>query len=424
MNLLKKTVILYALLALLFTLLITLSACLPSSTIKKNVAVFAQQISNEDLWWKPMGVYLFQIDNMTDCLMLGICACDNQPSAVNRALLAEHPMPKSDDITTSYKLIDEITYQYAIGKNKEKMMYGAYARYWHGYTVLLRPLLCVFNYWQIRMVNYILLSLLAMFTVFLLYREVGAKFALTFAVTLLISNFMIVPMALQFSTCYYIAFGAICLFLMGSRFTETAKDRILVFFLIGAVCSFMDLLTTPILTLGLPVVALCLKYKDTKLQTAISYSVFWLLGYASLWVTKWIVTCGVTGMDVISDAMDAVKIRVGDNIFFGGEEMPMTRFFDIVIGKIEAMVSPYVLLLVLLAIVLAVILMIYKYRCLLQRESCIAFVALMPLLWFVVLKNHSIQHIFFTWRDWILTLWCVMLLFLKFQENNKELQRL
>ena len=135
-------------------------------------------------------------------------------------------------------------------------MYGAYARYWHGYTVLLRPLLCVFNYWQIRMVNYILLSLLAMFTVFLLYREVGAKFALTFAVTLLISNFMIVPMALQFSTCYYIAFGAICLFLMGSRFTETAKDRILVFFLIGAVCSFMDLLTTPILTLGLPVVAL------------------------------------------------------------------------------------------------------------------------------------------------------------------------
>lgn len=77
MNLLKKTVILYALLALLFTLLITLSACLPSSTIKKNVAVSAQQISNEDLWWKPMGVYLFQIDNMTDCLMLGICACDN-----------------------------------------------------------------------------------------------------------------------------------------------------------------------------------------------------------------------------------------------------------------------------------------------------------------------------------------------------------
>lgn len=425
MNLMRlsvKTAVLYVSLAALFTTMLIASFCLPDSAIKRNVAVSAKQISEEGLWWKPFGVYLYQIDNMTDCIMLSISECDNQKSAVRRALLAEHAIPKSDDVTTSYKDIATTTYDDATGTRHNPIVYADYARYWHGYEVVLRPLLCVFNYWQIRTINYVALTVLAAATLLLLYRRLGARCALTFAATLVASNFMIVPMALQFSSCYYIALAGMCLVLADTRLTRNAENCMLTFFTIGAICSYIDLLTTPVITLGLPLVVVCLMRRQTKLATALGYCCSWMAGYSLLWASKWIIAWAVTGYDVVANAMDAAATRVGDTIVFGGVEMPMSTFIDMIAGKVAAVANPIIVVAALAVMVGAAVWWAYRSRRMLMSERCIVLIALMPLLWFAVLKNHSIQHIFFTWRDWILTLWGMMLIYTQ-HSRTKNMER-
>lgn len=408
--LIKKTALLYCLLMAVFTASLIAAFAIPAAPIKKNVAASAQQISSERLWWQPMGLYLFQIDNMTDCMMLSICACDHQPTAARRAMLAEHAILKQDGSTPDYKLIDKATYLYASGNGGDRLQYIDYARYWHGYAVVLRPLLCLFSYWQLRTANCIALAMLAIATTVLLYRRAGGRAAMTFAATLALTNSMIVPLAFQFSTCFYIAMGAMCLVLAVPAATGSRHRTALLFFTVGAVCSFADFLTTPVITLGMPLATLCLLRKDTTLRQAAGYSCSWAGGYASVWASKWILAWAVTGYDVVDNALSSAATRIGSTIVFGGREMPMSEFFALLADKAESAAGPYALPAAAAIAATAAAWGIYMSRRAIRRQPCLALVALMPLVWFAVMKNHSLQHIFFTWRDWLLTLWCCLLM--------------
>ena len=52
---------------------------------------------------------------------------------------------------------------------------------------------------------------------------------------------------------------------------------------------------------------------------------------------------------------------------------------------------------------------IYKHRRITRQYGWLLILAMMPVAWFVVMKNHSLQHIFFTWRDFLITVWCLIL---------------
>ena len=403
----RKIFFLYIFLISIFTLLLITVFAIPTSAIKNNIVESAKQIQKEGLWFQPLGFYLFQIDNMTDCLMMNINASANSDNPIRSSMIVNYSQPYEYGDTGTYLKMDETTLDIAENGANESTIFSDYARYWHGYQVVLRPLLYIFNYNQIRILNYITFFILLSITLLLLYKRLNIIFALTFAATLVLSNIMIVPLAIQFSTCFYIAFIGMILILYRKK-TIDSKQSAILFFSIGAFTSYMDFLTTPILTLGFPLVVLIAINKEKeRLKTLFTQSFIWLLGYASIWSSKWLIGWILTGENIIDTALACAQQRVGNTIVFGGVEMYMNQFFDIILTKISNMIYP-----ICIAIGIMIALLIfyfYKNRDKVKNFNWLVIISLMPIVWFIVMKNHSLQHIFFTWRDFMLTLWCMLI---------------
>ena len=398
----RKIFFLYIFLISIFTLLLITVFAIPTSAIKNNIVESAKQIQKEGLWFQPLGFYLFQIDNMTDCLMMNINASANSDNPIRSSMIVNYSQPYEYGDTGTYLKMDETTLDIAENGANESTIFSDYARYWHGYQVVLRPLLYIFNYNQIRILNYITFFILLSITLLLLYKRLNIIFALTFAATLVLSNIMIVPLAIQFSTCFYIAFIGMILILYRKK-TIDSKQSAILFFSIGAFTSYMDFLTTPILTLGFPLVVLVAIDKEKeRLKSLFTQSFIWLLGYASIWSSKWLIGWILTGENIIDTALACAQQRVGNTIVFGGVEMYMNQFFDIILTKISNMIYP-----ICIAIGIMIALLIfyfYKNRDKVKNFNWLVIISLMPIVWFIVMKNHSLQHIFFTWRDFMLTL--------------------
>lgn len=413
----KIAVIYFALLAT-FTLFIILTFTIPTSGIKDNLIKSVEQINEEGLWYKPMGIYLFQIDNMTDCIMMDINACADSENPVRSAMITNYVLPDEDNSTPAYENITGKTLDILINGQKKSDNINNYARYWHGYQVILRPLFLFFNYNQIRILNYIIFTLLAAISIVMLYKVLGSGYALTFLAALVLSNTMIVPLAIQFSTCFYISIIAMLIFLTRPKFAHDTEKSIIIFFITGAVTSYMDFLTTPILTLGFPlIVAAAISAGSRNMAKNIAMqSISWFGGYALLWSSKWMMAWILTGENVVDSAIGSARLRMGNTIVFGGSEMTMNEFFDIITTKISSIINPLWILFIIFVLIIIATTYIYINRQRMSNERWLFMIAIMPLLWFTIMKNHSLQHIFFTWRDWILTLWCIMI----FMCNNKK----
>ena len=420
MNKIKRLFITAVLLAALFTLFIIAVFCIPTSAVRENVEKSAVQIERDGLWYKPFGFYLFQIDNMTDCLMLRINATADSDRPVRAAMMAEQYDSVGDSLHP-YNTVVSSTKTIAKTGRKEGYEYVDYARYWHGYQVLLRPMLTVFSYHSILTINYICLMLLALAVCLAAYRRIGAVFALTLAASLVLTNFFIVPLALQFSTCYYIAFAAMAFILCRPRFADGDGCRCdEMFFITGAVTAYMDFLTTPVLTLGMPLVTLlamrarrnAYRYQPATcrpMYTTVAASVSWLAGYALLWAAKWAIAWVLTGENVFGSAIENARLRIGNTIVYGGREILLTDFVQGIMETVCSRISVWGMVAAMMLTAAATILYIYKHKQKTRQYGWLLVVAAMPVAWFAVMKNHSLQHIFFTWRDFLLSVWCVIL---------------
>lgn len=417
MKIIRRLSLIYIILLAVFTVLITTVFCIPTSLVRENVEKSAVQIEEDGLWYKPLGIYLFQIDNMTDCQMLRMNASADSKHPVWAAMMAEQYENVSDSLHPYYEVVENTKYIAHTGRASSDQ-YSNYARYWHGYHVFLRPLLTVFTYHTIIVINYILLLLLILFVIYASYRTMGGLFAVTLVASLIATNIFIVPLALQFSTCYYIALLGMALLMMRPEYARDKIKCLSLFFIIGGITSYMDFLTTPLLTLGMPLVVLMTVRKGTArggkgflsdFNTIISNSVSWGAGYSLLWISKWIIGSLLTGYNIFESAMSNAKLRIGDTIVFGGKEMAMSDFFSIVFDKVCAAVSVYGIILFILAVIAVIAIYIYCHRKQTRQYGWLLVVAMMPVVWFAVMKNHSLQHIFFTWRDFLLTVWCATL---------------
>lgn len=90
----------------------------------------------------------------------------------------------------------------------------------------------------------------------------------------------------------------------------------LFFFIIGSITSFFDLLTTPLLTLGFPLLVWISLQPDEQTEikkdvvTIFKHSVSWFSGFALTWVTKWLLGTIVLGENIFSDAWEQSVYRL------------------------------------------------------------------------------------------------------------------
>lgn len=129
-----------------------------------------------------------------------------------------------------------------------------YGRYWHGYQVILKPLLCLFTYSDIRQINMILQLALVFLLLGILIRSGNWILVLPFFGMYVFLSPISLFSSLQYSPCFYIMmFALIAIFGFGKNMNDTHMNYL--FLAAGIATAYFDLLTYPLITLAVPLIA-------------------------------------------------------------------------------------------------------------------------------------------------------------------------
>lgn len=276
-----------------------------------------------------------------------------------------------------------------------------YARYWHGYAALLRPLMTVLSIINIRYLNMMLMFGLFLFCFAYCREKLGTWMAFAFGAGLLMTFILIALFCQQYCPVYLITL-AVCFVLL--RFWKGISKHLPELFLItGSLVCFFDFLTFPVLALGYPLLlCLMLGRKDGKPTKTLWLELFWfsavwMAGYALTWFGKAVIGSLLTEQNVIGDVLSQVAFRTAGD--YGTDSGPKKVTIAIAVGKnLETffMGSNAVFFLVLLAV--------YGLRLLRRKLTAaglmsalpVAAVALYPFVWYCVLQNHVRMHFWMT----------------------------
>ena len=131
----------------------------------------------------------------------------------------------------------------------------------------------------------------------------------------------------------------------------------------------------------------------------------------------------LTGNNILADAMQSAELRTSNS--YKGMEMTIPNIIKFIWDTINAMGLTYLLYLCLAIIIAFIVLYckVLKSKTVFKEYSWLLLVAMIVPVWFLVLRNHSIQHGWFTWRAGLLSIISVIL-FIVYTIDIKKLIRI
>ncbi len=413
-----RLVLIGSFLVMLFSLSMVLSYSLPGHRIRSHVQTSIKQLELE--WPRSTSLVAldsFLLDNYSDSIMLNQALRQKGVGPVKSAFgnymlviknSAENNLLPLKNLQTIFK-----------GNGRSQLEQNSYARYWHGYQVFLRPLLIFFDYGAIRWLNAYILTACVLTVTALLRHRLNLGVAIAFLMALEAAGIVAVPMSIHYSSVFYVMLAGITAVALGMNAQGIFRFDIETFFILGAFTSFVDLLTAPLLTLGMPLGVLLLKrmWSDSESRFSRQFECFikmscaWVTGYIGCWASKWIISSLILGRNILADAVQSVIFRLNGiesgfdheiikPLFYNiamlfpifGAPQPLGPQWDIVAA---ALVVPTSLVLV------SVVLLMRHMRTDGKRLRILGLlpVAMLPFAWYLVVRNHSMIHFYFTYRS-------------------------
>lgn len=297
------------------------------------------------------------------------------------------------------------------------MSVNGYTRYWHGYQIFVRPMLAVGTYENMVYISVLVFFALVILCCLKLYQRFRAPVAAAFFLSLYLVRMIATSLCLNNSGCFVAAMGMI-LFVLA--FTDTDREKWLypLFLLDGMFVNYMDVLTAPLVSLGLPLaVYLMMKLTGERepdlksnLIDTVSMPVFWAVGYGVFWAMKWLIGSLVLGRNIITDAVEQAGFRIA------GDAAHATTPIDALIVNF-AVLTPddaFSKTLIVIAVILMalIVLVFHKKISRLLQGIPLLLVAVSPILWMIVLSNHSQIHAPFVFRILAVFLFAMLCLFI------------
>lgn len=333
-----------------------------------------------------------------------------------------------EGVTVNYDPIeDRETYNYTydpvgeLGDFLSEKIHSSinYGRYWHGYLILFRPLLLIFNILQIRKLLFFTYLLLFIYFTYLVKKRFGKDIAVILALSLIFSGY--------FSASYSLESSSIFLTMMISSIIlllriDKIKNFSLYLFGVACITNFVDYLTVPLITLGMLSGLYLLKLmRDGKswkycLKFVIFNSIIWLLGYASTWFVKWLL------YDItINDGESMIKVGLTQSLYRMRRVNETVSNGSYIIYTIIDIISKSSLYTI---ISLSLLLIVNKFNFSSKKFNRNAlsflFLALLPIVWYFALANHTVMHYYFTYRQSLLFIIGILLSFYEilFKKEN------
>lgn len=301
-----------------------------------------------------------------------------------------------------------------------------YSRYWHGYLLFLKPLLMFFNYDEIMVITSILVIALIIAVVYLLQKKKLAKLIIPYGITVALMSPITVSLSLQYMGVFTIFNLALMCILLFYERIQKAKGFFYLFLIIGMVTCYFDLLTYPVVTLGIPLTVWLIMRNCEKvlsfwenLKLIIGGAIAWGIGYGGIWVGKWTLGSIITGRNLFVDAMGAAEERMSTTTV--GE---ISRFKPILEAFKYTFTKPVLAILVIAVIVIIVLLIWKKIK--FNKKKVVEnlwmlVIAMIPLVWYMFMANHSSWHMFFTYRTLGVFTFAIMCYIVTVLEKNTKL---
>ncbi len=402
-----RILILWAALAALFTAGICLSQTLGENKRVLDNAVASLKIIDSEGQYPARTVLKAVFENFTDALMISAATAppNDGETLVETAFAARCSFGEYGErpLTVAQKALASIA-------DDDYSGYAPYGRYWHGYLLTLRPALYFTDIKGMRAVNAAVLCALVLAALGATWRRVGLGPTLCLSAALAVVWTWYVPDSLMYCTCFFIALGFYT-WLMAAPPRWLSADRCaLIFFTIGALTSYFDLLSTPLITFGLPVTAPLLRRKRMPdYRFLIGCLALWCAGYAGLWATKWLLTALFTPLELMESTLAQIRLRTTPVIMATDGLIPPKALW--MVKRAAALAA--------LTVIAALIAYCRGRQAQMVRYSSFAVLASLPVLWALALQDHSFIHVWFVWRIGLVSvLGCLLFIFYTFKTSH------
>lgn len=389
-QILWQLLLLFVLLVVLYFSLMVLSYTIPFEKIAVNLRYSLETIANETKRWSVMGEFKgTKLDTFTDNLIFNKLSNQEELSAIQAA-----------------------------------MWNNGYERYWLGDIAVLRPMLIFISYKHIRYLNIFLVFIVFYFSMTKVEKAISRTYAYLLITMLLLIHFWIFPLSLQYTPVFIISLlGIVAVIEVHQRYGYRLSKMVLLFFTIGSVTNFFDLLTVPLLTFALPWMiyfVLVNQHHRRHFKHNLSETVIlgwtWLMGFGLTWASKWAIGSVILKDNPFANVANQIALRTGGKT-------------DEVLDAIEIIKNMWKILLPKTAMIILVlwliILLVQSFKGVKSYQHWLSttpllMVALVPFVWVFILKNHNFHHAYFTYRLFIITLFSVYTyLYLNLKQRNE-----
>lgn len=389
---------------------------LPTERIEKHVLASASAFAeaNPVIVSNSIGG---RLDGFTDALMLLTASHPNELPFYQESLLNTRYVKDNLNPPQTLYYMGTIWSQGVF--DESEFLSLDYARYWHGYLLALKILLQFVDYTGLRIVNAGIVLLL----IFFLWREYKKaderRYMIPVVSVLLFLNPASIVLSLQFTGVSIIMLCALIILVRYKPFFIEHSTGLLLFFtLLGCVTSYIDLLTYPLITLGIPLAywghSMLIQKKISNRELATTFCVYglaWIVGYLGMWLGKWSLATLLTDTNVFQAAYQA-GIHRTSHVTESSNIQYDISFLSVLKHNIRyCRVSIIVLL---LAMSVYSIYQKYKkkymYQFDLSQKWSFVCIALLPLIWYFIFQNHSYIHAWFTFRTLSISVYIIVLL--------------
>lgn len=377
--------------------LVLLADAIPDRAITRHLGV---EILNERLTTENYGPALtgHEIDRHTDCV--GITIGLGSPPGTNtiESAISSPTLGRcSDAVPLLQAYLDGEGLQ--AGYN--------YYRYWHGYSVLLRPLIALVGLQATRVVMLVALSVAFLGLGRSLMRQHGRAVPLVLLSPLLLTtDFIELPGSLPHA-CGALAILATSWLAHDVVSRSTTWPRVAAVAVVsGATVVYADILTIPAggWALCVAAIGLAATLHATDRQLALhvaAATVAWIVGYTWMWVSKWVLASIIHGVGTV---IDVIRFTT-ENRLTGDNGSIDDRAFASIRQNASVWWSQPLAGAMVVALSLAVVVTWRRRGRWLPPSDrwvdrlIVSAPAVLPLIWFEVLRNHSQVHVWFTYRS-------------------------
>lgn len=356
-----------------------------------------------------------ELDNFTDSTILLNAAHKNTGSFIENVLqVKRYSVPGKNPAESLV----------AIYKDGETDYISAdYQRYWHGYLLIVKPLLYFMDFAAIRVFNMVAGIAVIAFIIYLFVKKRLYNLIVPYVLSILLLKPVGIFSSLQFSSCFYLMSASVIAILL---IKDTKKYAFYVFLFSGIATAYFDFLTYPMATFG---VAAAIYYVRTeaslkgKLLDFAKLLSLWCVGYAGMWASKWVLSALLAQGNVFSEVLDRLVMRSSLSAD-GGEQF---NLWNAICRNLKQMINKPMALLIFLFVLVSVIYIVvsYKHSARLTKNhmrNVVLFVALaaLPIVWYTFTINHSVIHSFFTSKALVVSAFSGMCIFSPIMEKTSE----